>query len=182
MKPPYKERGSFCDSTAALTVLQAWWMRRQTNDKRLASSCKEKAHVRRIWSAQLTWATHRKKSVCVCLHRHKRTFVTIRHRRWMTSPVPLWDCREVGLDMCLCVCVCCCFECLCVICYRVSHEKKADPHQLTCCNYMSYWAKMKGASFTNQHLILCTPKNTKHIICNKSCCLKGLLMKACITL
>lgn len=56
---------------------------------------------------------HRKKSycvcVCACLHRHKRAFVAPRHRRWMTSSVPLWDHKESGLDMYVlmfCACVC----------------------------------------------------------------------------
>lgn len=45
------------------------------------------------------------------------------HHPFHCGTAESWD-----LDMCLCVC--CCFECLCVICYHFSHEKKADLHQL----------------------------------------------------
>lgn len=113
----YKVRGDFVTTQQLLLFprLDEWDGKRMLNAP--VPPCREKPHVHSIQSALLTWAAHRKKSECVCLHRHKRGFVTLRHHRWMTSSVPLWDCRELGLEVCVCV----------LFCVRVRHSRSFFP-------------------------------------------------------
>lgn len=66
-------------------------------------------------------------AVCVCVFAQAQK--SLCHHRWMTSSVPVWDCGDLGLEVCVCVC---CFLCNVCVIYHFSHEKReTNTHQLS---------------------------------------------------